>query len=57
MFEMPLQEEERASEKGQCPAAERYDDEDSDSSDFIVSDDGLPIADRRKKRKPMFKDV
>jgi hypothetical protein len=25
--------------------------------DFIVDDDGRPIADRRKKRKPIFTDA
>ncbi|KAJ4440072.1 hypothetical protein ANN_08204, partial [Periplaneta americana] len=54
-------EEERASEKGR-PEAERYDEEEeegeySDADDFIVDDDGRPIADRRKKRKPIFSDA
>jgi hypothetical protein len=56
---MLLQEEERASEKGHHPEAERFDEEDeeSDFDDFIVNDDGLSIADRRKKRKPIFTDA
>ena len=33
-----------------------YDDED-DMDDFIVDDDGQPITDKRKKRKPIFKDA
>jgi hypothetical protein len=58
---MLLQEEERASEKGRRPEAECFDEEDeegecSDSDDFIV-DDWQPIADRRKKRKPIFPDA
>lgn len=46
------------------PAAPReveYDDEnedmESDADDFIVDDDGRPIAERKKKRKPMFADA
>jgi hypothetical protein len=61
-LEMLLQEEERVSEKGHRPEPERFDEEDeegeySDSDDFIVDDDGRPIADRRKKRKPIFTDA
>lgn len=29
----------------------------SDADDFIVDDDGRPIADKRKKRKPIFTDA
>lgn len=40
---------------------ERYPDEEeeeySDADDFIVDDDGRPIADKRKKRKPIFTDA
>ncbi|XP_054274705.1 transcription elongation factor SPT6-like isoform X1 [Macrosteles quadrilineatus] len=31
--------------------------EESDADDFIVDDDGRPIADKRKKRKPIFSDA
>jgi hypothetical protein len=59
---MLLQEEEQASEKGPRPEAERSDEKDEEgeysiSDDFIVYDDGRPIADRRKKRKPIFADA
>lgn len=62
VFEILPQEEERASEKGHRPEAERFDEDDeegeySDSDDFIVDDDGRPIADRRKKRKHIFTDA
>jgi hypothetical protein len=29
----------------------------SDADDFIVDDDGRPIAERKKKRKPIFTDA
>ena len=29
----------------------------SDADDFIVGDDGRPIAERRKKKKPIFSDA
>lgn len=32
-------------------------DEYSDADDFIVDDDGRPIADKRKKRKAIFADA
>lgn len=55
-------EEERASERGRVEA-ERVDEEEdeegeySDEDDFIVDDDGRPIADKRKRRKPIFSDA
>lgn len=36
---------------------EGEDEEYSDADDFIVDDDGRPIADKRKKRKPIFTDA
>lgn len=36
---------------------EASEDEYSDADDFIVDDDGRPIADKRKKRKPIFTDA
>lgn len=29
----------------------------SDADDFIVDDDGRPIAEKKKKRKPIFSDA
>lgn len=62
LFDTSDNEEERASEKGHRPEAERFDEDDeegeySDADDFIVDDDGRPIADRRKKRRPIFTDA
>lgn len=36
---------------------EEGEDLESDADDFIVDDDGRPITDRRKKRKPIFTDA
>lgn len=60
LFEGSDHEEDRSSSRG--PAPERYDDEEeegeySDADDFIVDDEGRPIADKRKKRKPIFTDA
>uniref|UniRef100_A0A2M3YZ36 Transcription elongation factor SPT6 n=1 Tax=Anopheles braziliensis TaxID=58242 RepID=A0A2M3YZ36_9DIPT len=57
--------EDRASDhEGQrdtlASAREHYDEEDedeSDADDFIVDDDGVPISDKRKKRKHIFTDA
>ncbi|XP_068086670.1 transcription elongation factor SPT6 [Anabrus simplex] len=63
LFEGSDNEEERASEKGQRLEPEHFGDEDdeegeySEEDDFIVDDDGQPIKDRRKKRKPIFTDA
>lgn len=38
-------------------AEEEDEGEYSDADDFIVDDDGRPIADKRKKRKPIFTDA
>lgn len=37
-------------------ADEEAEDEYSDADDFIVGDDGKPLADKRKKRKVIFND-
>ncbi|XP_041979251.1 transcription elongation factor SPT6 [Aricia agestis] len=54
------EEDERPSES-QAPREAEYDDEneelESDADDFIVDDDGRPIAERKKKRKPIFTDA
>uniref|UniRef100_A0A182J0J1 Transcription elongation factor SPT6 n=1 Tax=Anopheles atroparvus TaxID=41427 RepID=A0A182J0J1_ANOAO len=59
------EDEERASDhEGQrdslANVREHYDDEEdeeSDADDFIVDDDGVPISDKRKKRKHIFTDA
>lgn len=60
MIYVLYKEEDRSSSRG--PAPERYEDEEedgeySDADDFIVDDEGRPIADKRKKRKPIFTDA
>ena len=56
--------DERRSERSHRQAAEpeQYAEEEdegeySETDDFIVGDDGKPIADKRKKRKPIFTDA
>lgn len=55
-----IKEDENRSESA-APREVEYDDEnedmESDADDFIVDDDGRPIAERKKKRKPMFADA
>lgn len=58
------QDDERRSERSHRPAVEpeQFGEEEeegeySDADDFIVDDDGRPIADKRKKRKPIFTDA
>lgn len=36
---------------------EEEEDSDSDADDFIVDDEGRPIADKKKKRRPIFTDA
>ncbi|XP_031835725.1 transcription elongation factor SPT6 isoform X1 [Nomia melanderi] len=55
-------EDERRSERSHRPEAETFDEEGSegeytDADDFIVDDDGRPIAEKRKKKKPIFSDA
>ncbi|XP_050684543.1 transcription elongation factor SPT6 [Leptidea sinapis] len=54
------EEDENRSESA-APREAEYDDEnedlESDADDFIVDDDGRPIAERKKKRKPIFTDA
>ncbi|XP_061383631.1 transcription elongation factor SPT6 [Danaus plexippus] len=54
------EEDENRSESA-APREIEYDDEnedmESDADDFIVDDDGRPIAERKKKRKPIFTDA
>lgn len=56
-----LQEDENRSESAAPRGEADYDDEnedlESDADDFIVDDDGRPIAERKKKRKPIFTDA
>lgn len=55
-----MQEDENRSESA-APREVDYDDEnddmESDADDFIVDGDGRPIAERKKKRKPIFTDA
>ncbi|XP_017776397.1 PREDICTED: transcription elongation factor SPT6 isoform X2 [Nicrophorus vespilloides] len=55
------QDDERRSERSHRHVAEpeQYDedDDDSDADDFIVDDEGRPIADKKKKKKPIFTDA
>ncbi|XP_060803163.1 transcription elongation factor SPT6 [Amyelois transitella] len=54
-------EDENRSEPAPARGDVEYDDEnedmESDADDFIVDDDGRPIAERKKKRKPIFTDA
>ncbi|XP_053983538.1 transcription elongation factor SPT6-like isoform X1 [Hylaeus volcanicus] len=55
-------EDERRSERSHRPEMETFDEEGSegeytDADDFIVDDDGRPIAEKRKKKKPIFSDA
>lgn len=57
-----LQEDERRSERSHRPEAENFEEgsdegEYTDADDFIVDDDGRPIAEKRKKKKPIFSDA
>ncbi|KAH9627917.1 hypothetical protein HF086_015361 [Spodoptera exigua] len=55
------EEDENRSESAAPRGEAEYDDEnedlESDADDFIVDDDGRPIAERKKKRKPIFTDA
>ncbi|KAG5681165.1 hypothetical protein PVAND_010625 [Polypedilum vanderplanki] len=58
--EQDAQEDDRRSERNRRAEPERYDDEmsdESDADDFIVDDYGNSIAEKRKKRKPVFTDA
>ncbi|XP_043269768.1 transcription elongation factor SPT6 isoform X2 [Venturia canescens] len=55
-------EDERRSERSHRPEAETFDEEGSegeysDADDFIVDDDGRPITERKRKKKPIFSDA
>lgn len=57
-----LQEDERRSERSHRPEVENFEEgsdegEYTDADDFIVDDDGRPIAEKRKKKKPIFSDA
>lgn len=53
-----FQEDERRSESLRRNESERYDDEsdESDADDFIVDDFGVPIAGKKRNRRPVFTD-
>uniref|UniRef100_A0A1B6CNX7 Transcription elongation factor spt6 n=1 Tax=Clastoptera arizonana TaxID=38151 RepID=A0A1B6CNX7_9HEMI len=62
LFEGSDHDDDRGSDKVHRSEADHYDEvedeEDySDADDFIVDDDGRPIADKRRKRKPIFTDA
>ncbi|XP_017793154.1 PREDICTED: transcription elongation factor SPT6-like isoform X2 [Habropoda laboriosa] len=62
LFEGSGDEDERRSERSHRPEADTFDEEGSegeytDADDFIVDDDGRPIAEKRKKKKPIFSDA
>ena len=56
-------EDERRSERSHRPEADNFDDEGSEGeysdgdAGFIVDDDGNPIHDRKRKKKPIFSDA
>ncbi|XP_015115657.1 transcription elongation factor SPT6 isoform X1 [Diachasma alloeum] len=57
-----LVEDERRSERSHRQEPETFDEEGSegeysDADDFIVDDEGRPIAERRRKKKPIFSDA
>ncbi|KAL7027357.1 hypothetical protein ACKWTF_005413 [Chironomus riparius] len=58
--EQETQEDDRRSERSRRQEPERYDDEisdESDADDFIVDDYGVSIAEKKRKRKPVFTDA
>ncbi|KAF4529397.1 hypothetical protein B566_EDAN003489 [Ephemera danica] len=64
LFDHSDNEEDRSSDRitQQRSEADRYDEEGSegeysDADDFIVDDDGRPIAEKRKRKKPIFTDA
>lgn len=56
-----FQDDDHGSEQIHRSEADRFDEEgeedESDADDFIVDDEGRPIAEKRKKRKPIFNDA
>ncbi|XP_050557944.1 transcription elongation factor SPT6 [Spodoptera frugiperda] len=48
---------ESAAPRGEADYDDENEDLESDADDFIVDDDGRPIAERKKKRKPIFTDA
>ncbi|XP_025986196.2 LOW QUALITY PROTEIN: transcription elongation factor SPT6 [Solenopsis invicta] len=62
LFEGSGDEDERRSERSHRPEAVTFEEgsdegEYTDADDFIVDDDGRPIAKKRKKKKPIFSDA
>ncbi|XP_014483387.1 PREDICTED: transcription elongation factor SPT6 isoform X1 [Dinoponera quadriceps] len=60
--EREITEDERRSERSHRPEVENFEEgsdegEYTDADDFIVDDDGRPIAEKRKKKKPIFSDA
>lgn len=63
-FFSKLQDDERRSERSHRPvmesepyAEEEEDGDYSDADDFIVDADGRPLAEKKRKRKPIFSDA
>lgn len=60
-FSECFQDDDHGSEQIHRSEADRFDEEgeedESDADDFIVDDEGRPIAEKRKKRKPIFNDA
>lgn len=57
-----FQDDDHGSEQVHRSEADRFEEEGeeddySDADDFIVDDEGRPITDKRKKRKPIFSDA
>ncbi|XP_076167976.1 transcription elongation factor SPT6 [Ptiloglossa arizonensis] len=58
LFQGSGDEDEERSEISHRPEVEAFDEEESDDEDdFIVDGDGVPITERRKKKKPIFSDA
>ncbi|KAH0952476.1 hypothetical protein HN011_000116 [Eciton burchellii] len=62
LFEGSGDEDERRSERSHRPEADTFEEgsdegEYTDADDFIVDDDGRPITEKRKKKKPIFSDA
>ncbi|XP_076670314.1 transcription elongation factor SPT6 isoform X2 [Andrena cerasifolii] len=58
LFQVSGDEDDGRSEISRRADAEEYDDEESeDEDDFIVDGDGVPITEKRRKKKPIFSDA
>ncbi|XP_076244162.1 transcription elongation factor SPT6 isoform X2 [Calliopsis andreniformis] len=58
LFQGSGEEDEERSEISHRPEVEGFDEEESeDEDDFIVDGDGVPITEKRKKKRPIFSDA